>query len=224
MVQQMLKRVIQWLKKLFQGLFARKHSPKPVQQNIEKTTAPPLSDTDLEFLFTELLAGVHQARGQAWAQNWLHKIEHRVSTQQWLDWLNHFGERLLASTKPHNELAARLVQLGELEVGEVGDLAYNIGMQLLTRTQAEPIWEYDGPDAVSPTVSEENFPEEEYQTVTWDELLVILQENDILRQQIVQDFAIESDDPQQIIQVLINKSQTMGESAGSEKSDQPIPE
>ncbi|MFM6054510.1 MAG: hypothetical protein ACKPA7_23290, partial [Sphaerospermopsis kisseleviana] len=85
----------------------------------------------------------------------------------------------------------------------------------------------DGPDAVSPTVSEENFPEEEYQTVTWDELLEILQENDILRQQIVQDFAIESDDPQQIIQViqvLINKSQTMGESAGSEKSDQPIPE
>ncbi|MBD2293087.1 hypothetical protein H6G06_06205 [Anabaena sphaerica FACHB-251] len=214
MVQQMLKRVIQWLKRLFQGLFGSKQSP--VKKNVEKTVAPPLSDTDLEFLFTELLAGVHQARGQAWAQNWLHKLEHRVSTQRWLDWLNRFGERLLASKKPNNELAARLVQFGELGVGEVGDLAYEIGMQLLTRTQGEPIWEYDGPDAVSEITPDENLPEEEYQTVTWDELLVMLQENENLRQQITQDLGIETDDPQIIIQTLINQSQAFSESSPPE--------
>ncbi|MEA5579657.1 hypothetical protein [Anabaena sp. UHCC 0451] len=212
----MLKRVIQWLKKFFQGLFGRKQRSTSVTKGVERTVVAPLSDTDLEFLFTELLAGVHQARGQAWVQNWLHKIEHRVSTQRWLDWLNQFRERLLASKKPNNELAARLVQLGELDVGEVGDVAYSLGMELLTRTQGEPIWEYDGPDALSQTTADENLPEEEYQTVTWDELLVMLQENENLRQQIAQDLAIETDDPQMIIQTLINQSQAFGESASSE--------
>lgn len=218
MVKQMLKRVIQWLKRLFQGFFGGKKVSTQVKQDMKKTVAPPLSDTDLEFLFTELLAGVHEARGQAWAQNWLHKINHRVSTQQWVDWLKRFEDKLLLSNNPHNELASRLVQLGELGVGEVGELAYNVGMQLLTRTQGEPIWEYDGPDAISPTVSDENFPEEEYQTVTWDQLLVILEENEILRRQIVQDFAIDSDDPQQIVQALINKSR--GESVTLENGHQ----
>lgn len=207
MVRQMLKRLIQWLKRFFQGLFGSKQSSKPVKQEIEKTTAPPLSDTDLEFLFTELLAGVHQAKGQTWAQNWLEKIEHRVSTQRWLEWLNKLEERLLAANIPNNELAARLVQLGELGVGEVGNKAYQIGMKLLTRIPKEPIWEYEGPDASSAVVLNENFSEEEYQTVTWDELLVMLQENEDLRQQIVQDFSMDTEDPETIIQALINQAQ-----------------
>jgi hypothetical protein len=207
----MLKRLVQWLKRLFRGLFGSKSSQTPRQQNVEKTAPPPLSDTDLEFLFTQLLDGVHQARGQAWAQNWLKKIENRVSTERWIEWLKKFEERLLASGKPHNELAARFVQLGELRVGEVGDTAYKIGMNLLTQVQGEPIWEYDGPDAVSPAMSA-NSPEEEYQTVTWDELLVMLQENEQLRDQIVQDFAIEADDPQKIVEALIQQAQTMNQS------------
>lgn len=43
------------------------------------------------------------------------------------------GERLLVSSAPDNQLAARLVQLGELGVGEVGDVAREIGMRLLRR-------------------------------------------------------------------------------------------
>ncbi|MEA5554220.1 hypothetical protein VB713_25110 [Anabaena cylindrica UHCC 0172] len=220
MVQQMLKRLIQWLKKFFQPFFRNNQNFIPVTQDVQKEVAPPLSDTDLEFLFTELLAGVHQARGQAWAQNWLHKIEHRITTQRWLDWLKQFGEKLLTSRTPNNELAARLVQLGELDIGEIGDLAYDIGMQLLTRNQGEPIWEYDGPDTISQVTSESityvvsteaddgNFLEEDYQTLTWDELLVMLQDDQNLRQQIAQDLAIETDDPEIIIQTLLNQSQT----------------
>lgn len=219
MVQQMLKRLIQRLKKFFQRLFGNKQYPTPAKKDVAKELAPPLTDTDLEFLFTELLAGVHQARGQTWAQNWLHKIEHRVSTQRWLGWLQHFKEKLLASRTPNNELAARLVQLGELGVGEVGNLAYDIGMQLLTRNQGEPIWEYDGPDNVSQTTPEsityilspetenENLADEEYQTLTWDELFVMLQQDENLRQQIARDLAIETDDPEIIIQMLITQAQ-----------------
>ncbi|WP_413173742.1 hypothetical protein [Anabaena azotica] len=218
----MLKRLIQWLKKLLRGLFGSKKTAISTRQDADTTVAPPLTDTDLEFLFTELLTGVHQSRGQTWAQNWLHKIEHRVTTQRWVEWLNKFGERLLASKKANNELAARLVQLGELDIGEIGDLSYSIGMQLLTRNQGEPIWEYGGPDVVSQITTapityvapeDEDFAEEEYQSVTWDELLVMLQENENLRQQIAQDLGIETDDPQMIIQMLINQSQEFDESS-----------
>ncbi|MEH2152013.1 hypothetical protein [Nostoc sp.] len=214
----MLKRLFQWLKKLFQSLFGGKQTTSKSRANVEKKPAPPLSDTDLEFLFTELLQGVHQARGEAWAQKWLHNIEHRIPTEDWVEWLGRFGDKLLASPTPNNEMAARLVQLGELGIGEIGDVAYSIGMQLLTRNQGEPIWEYEGPDALSTTlpseptalVSEsadapENLPEGEYQTVTLEELFVMLQEDENLRQQIAQQLAVETDDPQVLVQALISQ-------------------
>ncbi|MEH2314296.1 MAG: hypothetical protein V7K35_23485 [Nostoc sp.] len=224
MVQQMLKRLFQWLKKLFQSLFGGKQTASKSRGNVEKEPAPPLSDTDLEFLFTELLQGVHQARGEAWAQKWLHNIEHRITTEDWVEWLGRFGERLLASPTPNNEIAARLVQLGELGIGEIGDVAYSIGMQLLTRNQGEPIWEYEEPDAISTMPSEptapilesadvpENLPEGEYQTVTLEQLFVMLQEDESLRQQIAQQLAVETDDPQVLVQALINQLYPAGES------------
>ena len=222
----MLRRLIQWFKRLFRSWFGGQKTRSHVGDNIPEKPAPPLTDTDLEFLFNELIEGVHQAKGQEWAQKWLYNIEHRVSTERWVEWLRGLGEKLLASPQPNNELAARFVQLGDLGVGEVGNVAYEIGMQLLTRNQGEPIWEYEGPDAVntnlpSPTkspveekvVQEENSPSEEAtQTVTLDQLLIMLQEDQKLRQQISQQLAIETDDPQLIIQELINQFHTPSQS------------
>jgi hypothetical protein len=226
MVQQMFRRLVQWFKRFFQRLFGGQQTSSKTGDNVPKEPAPPLTDTDLEVLFTELLEGVHQARGQAWAQKWLHNIEHRVSTERWIEWLRRFGERLIASPTPNNELAARLVQLGELRIGEVGNTAYDIGMQVLRRNQNEPIWEYEGPDTVSETLLpqdnylleeevdeqdnisavDESLPAEgEYQTVSLEQLFVMLQQDENLRQQIAQQLAIESDDPQIIVQELINQ-------------------
>lgn len=227
MVGEMLKRFIQWLKKLFQSLFGRKTTSTKAAINIEKEPAPPLTDTDLEFLFTELLEGVHQARGQAWAIKWLQNIEHRVSKERWIEWLRRFGDRLLAAPTPNNELAARLVQLGDLGVGEVGDVAYEIGMQLLTRNSGsgEPVWEYDGPDAFSTDFSsdshvepaaENSASEADYQTVTLEQLFGMMQEDSDLRQQIAQQLAIESDDPEVIIKELINQYYTPSQSNSDE--------
>ncbi len=218
MVHQMFKRLIQWLKKFFRRLFGSQQNLNPGRENISKPVAPTLSDTDLEFLFTELLEGVHQAKGQAWAQKWLHNLEHRVSTQHWLEWLNRFSERLLASSKPHNELAARLVQLGELGIGEIGNLSYDIGMKVLTSIPGEPIWEYEGPDAVEnhssiPGNIEENLPEGEYKTVTLDELLIMLQQDENLCEQIAQQLGIETNNPEEIIQVLVNQYNEANESS-----------
>ncbi|SRR5579883_713347 len=217
----MLQRLIRWLKKFFQRLFGGQKTPETSDRGLQKEVPPPLNDTDLEFLFMELLEGVHQARGQAWAQKWLNNIEHRVSNERWVEWLQKFGERLLASPTPNNEVASRMVQLGELSVGEVGDVAYDIGMQLLTRTSSEPVWEYDGPDAqgiISPPVQNslepieagdgENLPDEaqgELHTISLDELSVLLQQDENLRQQIAQQVGIETDDPQLIIQALLNQ-------------------
>ncbi|MEM6753069.1 MAG: tetratricopeptide repeat protein [Cyanobacteria bacterium P01_C01_bin.38] len=120
--------------KFIQDIFGGKQSPSTKEKEMHAVrNLPELTNSDLEFLFTQLLEGVHQARGQHWAQRWLQNIEHRVSQQRWLEWLSHFGNKVLASSAPNYELASRMVELGELEIGEIGDVAYDIGVQLLTR-------------------------------------------------------------------------------------------
>jgi hypothetical protein len=206
----MLRRLIQWFKNLWRSLFGGKSTPSHKGDNIS-ATPPPLTDTDLEMLFTQLLEGVYQARGEDWAQKWLDNIKHRVPTERWVEWLRRFSDRLLASPTPNNELAARLVKLGEMRIGVVGDVALEIGMKLLTRNQGEPVWEYDGPDAVTtpsppPDAQPENPPSDDTtQTVTLDQLFVMMQQDEKLRQQIAQQLGVESENPEEIIQVLINQ-------------------
>ena len=219
MVHQMLKRLIQWLKNFFQRLFGTKQNFTQRREEMPQQAAPNLSDTDLEFLFTELLEGVHKAKGQAWAQKWLHNLEHRVSTERWLEWLNQFGERLLVSSKPHNEIAGRLIQLGELGAGDISNLAYDIGMKILTRNPGQPIWEYNGPDTAiqspppPPVTTEENLAEGEYKTVTLEELFMMLQQDQTLCQQIAQQLGMETEHPEEIIQALVNQYNETNESS-----------
>ena len=131
----MLRRLVKLLNKIFQQFFGKrkKRSSGFVTQQTATQVPPDLTNADLEYLFTQLLEGVNQARGQQWAINYLQRMEHRISEQRWIDWLNLFGGRLLSSPAPNDELAFRMVQLGELEVGTVGEYAYEIGMQLLAR-------------------------------------------------------------------------------------------
>ena len=129
----MLNGLVQRLIKFIQYLFRGKRTPSIREEMQTARNVPELTNSDLEFLFTQLLEGVHQARGQHWAQRWLQNIEHRVSEQRWLEWLQHFGNKILASSAPNYELASRMVELGELEIGQIGDVAYHIGVQLLTR-------------------------------------------------------------------------------------------
>ena len=217
----MLKRLIQWLKKFFQGLFGTKQQNSNNKNISSSSSPPPLSDTDLEFLFAELLEGVHQARGQSWAEKWFQNIESRVPQERWLQWLEQFGDKLLAAPTPNNELASRLVQLGELGVGEVSTLAYDIGMGLLTRNQVEPVWEYSGPDAAmesnagvpqfeGSSQEQQSEGEGESQTITLEELMNLMQQDENLRGQIAAQLGIETDDPELIIQALINQHHAAG--------------
>jgi len=131
----MFRWLLQWLNKFLQspltilGITDSQDS----QGNLVADQPPELTNADLELLFNELLEGVHQARGQQWALKYLQRMEPRITVDRWIDWLLIFGGKLLASPAPNLPLAKRMVKLGELGIGEVSNLAYDIGMQLLRR-------------------------------------------------------------------------------------------
>lgn len=232
----MLRRLIKWIKYFFRCLFGKQQKSSGLEGNILLKNPPLLSDTDLEFLFTELLEGVHQARGKSWALKWLQNIEHRVPLERWLQWLEGFRDILMASTSPNDELASRMVQLGELDIGDLSEYAHTIGIDLLNRNEKEMIWEYEPSDYFSQEIrningfelSKENIftsedtlnnntvniskadehkslLEGEYQTVTLDELFSMLRQDNNLCQQIAQQLGIYKEDPETIIQELINQ-------------------
>ncbi|MBO3462794.1 tetratricopeptide repeat protein [Aetokthonos hydrillicola Thurmond2011] len=144
----MLKQLLLCLKKFLKLPFGRKQAPS-LNPDIKKVVEPlpELTNADLEFLFTQLLEGVHQARGRQWAIKYLQRMENRISNQRWIDWLLNFGEKLLLSPAPNNQLGMRMVQLGELGIGTIGELAHDIGVSLLTRNLGESNLKNDVEDA-----------------------------------------------------------------------------
>jgi CHAT domain-containing protein/tetratricopeptide (TPR) repeat protein len=144
----MLRRLFQWLKKWLQRFFGspQTRSINTPRRNQVVDSLPELTNADLELLFNQLLEGVYQARGRQWVLQYLQRMEHRITEERWIDWLLIFGEKLLLSPAPNHQLATRMVQLGELDIGKIGELAYDIGIRLLTRnlaTQNEADEEYE---------------------------------------------------------------------------------
>ncbi len=183
----MLRRISQSLKRFLKRLIATKQtrSLKGARGHNLVEVLPELTNADLEQLFIQLLEGVHQARGRQWALRYLQRIENRVPAERWMDWLVTFGESLLASPTPNSQLAIQMVQLGELGIGTIGDVAYEIGIRLMqnlpTEIETEPedednqaenlveltpgqelirdlgeqLWEYDEPDVTETTPGQE---------------------------------------------------------------------
>jgi tetratricopeptide (TPR) repeat protein len=227
----MLKRIWQWLKGLFGRLFGvgtrSSHRSRQDTHSTRDDAPPskPLEDSDYEYLFRQLLEGVMHSWQQDRVLRWFEALKGRTTYGEWVAWLNRFGERVLASPAPNNELAARLVQLGEMllsipSLREIGEAAYGIGMRLLDRNPGEPIWEYEGPDAppLAPFQGEEQNNQEAAQpeAITLDELLVRMQEDVNLVQVIAQQLGIETTDPHLIIQEVINQLNAANQAATEE--------
>ncbi|MFN6538852.1 MAG: CHAT domain-containing protein [Nostoc sp. EkiNYC01] len=183
----MLRRISQSLKRFLKRLIATKQtrSLKGARGHNLVEVLPELTDADLEYFFIQLLEGVHQARGRQWALRYLQGIENRIPAERWIDWLVMFGESLLASPVPNQQLAIQMVQLGELGIGTIGDVAYEIGIRLmqnlpteieteidyednqaqnlveltpgqeLIRDLGEQLWEHDEPDITETTPGQE---------------------------------------------------------------------
>jgi tetratricopeptide (TPR) repeat protein len=132
---QMLSWLLQWLNRFLKSPFdGRRIDDDDVDQGYTVANSlPELTNADLEVLFDQLLEGVSQARGQQWVLKYLQRMEPRISVDRWIDWLLIFGEKLLASQAPNIQIATRMIQLGELDIGKVGELAAEIGVQLLSR-------------------------------------------------------------------------------------------
>jgi hypothetical protein len=92
---------------------------------------PPLTDPDYEYLFMQLLEGVSHGWQQPRAIEFFRKIKQRAPKSQWIAWMNTFGDQSVNSPTPNEELARRMIQLGDLDCGEVTSLAGDYGHQIL---------------------------------------------------------------------------------------------
>jgi CHAT domain-containing protein/tetratricopeptide (TPR) repeat protein len=137
----MLRRLWRLLTKLFQQ-FTGNTPSKQRNQNDTGTIYPsvtpsPPTDTEIEIRFMQLLDGVHEGQGRDWVLAWLEGMESRISAAMWVEWLRRFEQQLLAAGGSHRELAVRMVRLGELGVGVVGDVALEIGGCLNRHSEGE---------------------------------------------------------------------------------------
>lgn len=153
----MLTRLFQWFKTIETHPVAMNQtgSLKAAREEQGVEIPPELTNADLELLFMQLLEGVYQGRGQQWAIKFLQRMEDRISVERWIDWLLIYGEKLLLSPAPNHLVATQMVQLGELEIGKIGELSYEIGIQLL-HTDADELSEDDQYSQVSDSVNSEN--------------------------------------------------------------------
>jgi hypothetical protein len=92
---------------------------------------PPLAAPDYEYLFMQLLEGVSHGWQQPRAIEFFRKIKQRAPKSQWIEWLNTFGPEAVSSPSPNEELARRMIQLGDLDCSEVTSLAGEYGHQIL---------------------------------------------------------------------------------------------
>ncbi len=92
---------------------------------------PPLTDPDYEYLFMQLLEGVSHGWQQPRAIEFFRKIKQRAPKSQWVVWMNTFGDRAVNSPTLNEELARRMIQLGDLDCSEVTSLAGDYGHQIL---------------------------------------------------------------------------------------------
>ncbi|NEU71480.1 tetratricopeptide repeat protein [Hassallia byssoidea VB512170] len=125
----MLKRLWRWLKKSLVRLFNSKSPSPPLGKHTPVEPRKQPTDAEYESLFLELLAGVNDGWSRRRVRGFLDA--NKIAQAGLVEWLRGFGERLLVSNALNAELAARMVQLGELDVGDVGEVARDIGMRLL---------------------------------------------------------------------------------------------
>ncbi|MGC9527003.1 MAG: hypothetical protein ACP5D7_15835 [Limnospira sp.] len=145
----MFQKIWQWLKNFFAGLFGR-HSetePSPEGRATESRPAPaPLSDAGYETFLMQLLDGV----AGGWGRSQLSEaLGNRDRDRHFISWLQRFGRKSCESPLPQQELARRMAKLGEIESGEIGAIAREIGQNLqqkesrsLTETQREELFQY----------------------------------------------------------------------------------
>lgn len=219
-----LKRFWRWLKNLFQGGSA---APK---QRRKKTleSAPPLTDTDYEFLLNQLLEGISHGWHEGRIIKFFQKLGDRGKARLWVDWLERFGRGVLASEAPNLELAARLIRFGELSqsfspVQPIGQAAYQLGREIYAKQSANAVWEYEGTDAelpVLPVAEDSNGSEAAVPMLTPEQLLAQLYLDTNLAAQLAEQLHIEESDPEALVEELVRQLQAAHQELESQSEPQ----
>jgi len=119
----MTRKIWQTILKLWRKIFPQ---PKPP---IPPPPTPIRSFGEYEQKFMELLEGVEEGWSRGTIQGFL--IASNIKDAELANWLQEFGERLLVSPETNLELGRRMVRLGAANCGIIGEVAGNIGWQLL---------------------------------------------------------------------------------------------
>lgn len=138
----MIKKIGQWLKLIPTTIQAYDTETDGITKKNGDSVVnhSQVKDGDLEFLFYQLLEGVAKGWQESRIEQFFEKLEPRISVEIWLDWLQRYRNQLVKSAHTHTQLAARMIILGEKTatlpfVRGVGDLAYEIGKELLNKTK-----------------------------------------------------------------------------------------
>ncbi|MGA9382325.1 MAG: hypothetical protein WBV73_26495 [Phormidium sp.] len=209
----MIGRIWQKIVQFFQRLFGQSRSKRSKSdlKAIKKQIQPPkpLENADYEFLFMQLLEGIAHGWQQPKVEKFFAELDDRTTEAQWVQWIRGFGEKLLASPAPNQELALRMLALSEIGCGEIGDTAGEIGLQLLQR-QEKPLIEtpesYNHSSTLFLAVDEAGNFGDQPQTISLEQLWELLQQDPELVQQMATLLQINTDNPEEIIRVLMNQS------------------
>ncbi len=219
--KQIWRSIREFLRQLF-GFATTQTAQRSRRGEVVEATSS-LTDTDYEFLFSQLLEGVAHGWHEGRILKFFEQLEERGKQQQWVEWLERFGAKAQASSAPNLQLAARMIRLGELAqsfpaIKHIGETSYAIGRQLYNREAKSAVWEYEGPDVgeiALPTLDEEMeaqppSPAAETETFTLEELLARLSQDQGLAEQIAQQLGISSLEPAVLIEALMEEFQITG--------------
>ncbi|WP_413167525.1 hypothetical protein ACL6C3_12690 [Capilliphycus salinus ALCB114379] len=114
-----------WLARL-RGRTSRSRSREPSEVE-PPTPVNPLSDTGYEALFLHLLDGVEQGWERTQVLDYL---GNRMNDRFFKSWLQRFGRKLIESPLPQKQLAERMIKLGQMDCGDVSEIAAEWGETL----------------------------------------------------------------------------------------------
>ena len=132
----MFAKIWRWLKKLWQQLLGKPPQPSPRSAGTPgRVENQRLSDAEFESLFLQLLDRVEEGASRGNIKGFL--IAKNIKEDELVAWLRRFGSKLLESPETHRKLARRMVQLGKVAGGELGDVAGKIGRELLGNSETK---------------------------------------------------------------------------------------
>ncbi|WP_204105435.1 MULTISPECIES: tetratricopeptide repeat protein [Spirulina sp. CCY15215] len=157
--------MLQWLKNLSQQLSPQTSPTEDSSPdgNRDADFGQPLTDKDYEFLFTQLLEGIAHGWQASRVERFIAALENRGTKEKWVEWLQRYGAKILASPAPEPALAERMVALGEItrslpSLQKLGDTASGIGRLLMAREKGgdSDTWSYEAtspPTVATPAVA-----------------------------------------------------------------------